>query len=154
MFRDGHGVKARNPHAPASLLLVPTALLQQAGELRPRFRRRVLPAKLALAIPPAAGRNHAGKTVVDSSGINRNSRTEAVPDDADLLGIYLVTASEEGQRVFGVGHLVEAAHLAALAFAFAATAEIKPQRRVAHALEHCCLDLGMGFVLRSDEAVE
>src|SRR3954463_1494323 len=125
MFRDGHGVKARNPHAPASLLLVPTALLQQTGELRPRFRRRVLPAKLALAIAPAAGRNHAGKTIVDTSGINGNSRAEAVPDDADPLGIDLFTGGQKGQRVFGVGHLVEAAHLPALALAFTAAAEIK-----------------------------
>src|SRR4051812_38841671 len=133
MFRDWDGVKARNPHAFAGLLLVLAALFQQAGKLRPRFRRRVLPTKLAFAITPTAGRNHAGKTIVDSSGINGNSRAEAVPDDADLLGIDLFTASEKRQRVLGVGHLVETAHLPALAFAFAAAAEIKAQSRVTHA---------------------
>ena len=64
-----------------------------------------------------------------------------------------VAAGQEGHRVLGVGDLVEAAHLTALAFAFTAAAEIEPQRRVTHAFEHFRLDLGVRFVLRTDETV-
>src|SRR5689334_8030448 len=101
MFRDWHGVKARNPHAFAGLLLLLAAFLQQSGKLCPCFRRRVLPAKLALTIAPAARRNHAGKTIVDTSGINGNSGAEAVPDDAYLPWIDLFTAGQKSHSVFG-----------------------------------------------------
>ena len=75
-------------------------------------------------------------------------------EEVDLLGIDLLAGLQEGQRVLGVRHLVEAAHLGALALALAAAAEVEAQRHIAHGLQHACLDLGVGFVLRADETVQ
>jgi hypothetical protein len=54
---------------------------------------------------------------VHARGIDRYRRAEAVADDGDALRVHLLACAEEGERVLRVRHLVEAAHLAALALA-------------------------------------
>ena len=114
----------------------------------------MLAAEFALAVAPAAGRDHTGEALVDPGGVDRDRRTEAVADHADARGIDLLARGNEGQRILGIGDLVEAAHLPALALALAAAAQIDAESAVAELLQHARLQFGMRLVLGADEAVQ
>ena len=75
-------------------------------------------------------------------------------DDADPVRVHFFAPGDEGQGVLGVGHLVEAANLAARAFAFAATAKIDAEDAIAHFVEHAGDQFDMGSVLGADKAVQ
>ena len=66
-----------------------------------------------------------------SGCVNRDGGSKTVTDDANTLGVDFWTRRNEGQGVLGVGNLIKAANLAALALAFATTAHVKAKGRIA-----------------------
>src|SRR4051794_8869875 len=112
------------------------ALLEHAGELFPLLRRRVLAAKLALAVAPAAVRDHRRDARIDAAGIDRDRAAEARADHRDAVGIDRRILGEEIDGVGDVLDLFEADDTAEIALALAAAAMIEAQRHITVFAEH------------------
>jgi hypothetical protein len=65
------------------------AFFEHIGEFCPGLRCRVLAAKLALAVAPAAAGDDRGYAPVGAAGENRYRRAEAAADERDALRVNL-----------------------------------------------------------------
>src|SRR5262249_25605361 len=130
---------------------VTPALFQHPGELGPGLWRRVLAAKLAFAVAPAARRDDGGDALVDATGIDRNRGAEARADRADAVRLDVRVLGEKRERVAGAFDLVEADQPPLRALARAAARHIEAQRGVAELLEHRA---GLEHVVRVHVAAE
>ena len=89
-----HNIEARHYQRSSRALSIPAPLFEHARESPPGFRSRVLAAKFALAVSPAAGRNHSG-----------NARIRAALPTIELLldsGAALILCSVEAARDLGI----------------------------------------------------
>src|SRR5215475_12828331 len=107
------------------------ALLQHPGEARPLVLALVLSAEFALAVAPAAVRDHCGDAFVDTAGIDRDRAAEARSHQRNAIRIDRRMLRQEGERVSGVLDLLETDHAPELALAVAAAAHAETQRDVA-----------------------
>src|SRR5262249_35719831 len=98
--------------------------------------RLVLPAELALAVAPAAVRDHGGDALVDPPGIDADRAAEARADERDARAVDGRMLSEIRQRTAGILDLLQADHASVLARAVAAAAHVEAQRHVAELVEH------------------
>ena len=85
----------------------------------------MLAAELALAVAPAAVRDHCGDALVDAARVDRYRAAEARADDADARGLDRRMPGEKRQGVAGILDLLEADDAPVLALALAAAAHIE-----------------------------
>src|SRR5690349_19969132 len=107
------------------------AFFQHFAEALPGFRRRMLPAKFALAVAPATGGDDRGDPLVRASGVDRDGGPEAAADETDAPRGHLWTARHVSQGVRCVFDLIEAEDAGVLAAALAAASKIDAHDDVA-----------------------
>ncbi len=151
--RDGNDVVARHAHRFSGALAAPS-LLHHGGELLPGPGRSVLPAEFLRAVAPAPRGDAGGDSPVDPRSVYGDRRAETLPDHADTLGVDIRALDEERQRVPSVPDLLLANDPPALAFAFAAAAEVEAQRSVAQPGEHLGDGRAAAAVLIAAESVQ
>src|SRR5580698_4536220 len=103
------------------------ALFEHLGKLRPTLRRRMLAAEFALAMAPAAVRDHGGDARIGAAGIDADRAAKARADHTDAIGVDGGMLGQEIERIAGVLHLFEADDAPELAFALAAAAHVEAQ---------------------------
>src|SRR5580700_8281683 len=103
------------------------ALFEHLGELRPTFRRRMLAAEFALAMTPAAVRDHGGNARIGAAGIDADRAAEARADHADAIRVDGRMLGQKIERIAGVLDLFEADDPTELPFALAAAAHVETE---------------------------
>src|SRR5579884_2626692 len=108
MIGNRDDVVARHHQRLAGTIAVFAAFLEHLGELGPRLRGRMLAAKFALAMSPAAVGNDGGDARVGAAGIDADRTAEARADYADAVRIDRRMLGQKFQRIAGILDLFEA----------------------------------------------
>src|SRR6202034_2225941 len=98
--------------------------------------RRMLAAEFALAMAPAAVRDHGGDARIGAAGIDADRAAETRADHADAVGIDSGMLGQEIERIAGVLDLFEADDSSELAFALTAAAHVEAERDEAEFAQH------------------
>src|SRR5438270_8814538 len=127
MRRDRHDLVAWHHQRVAGTGAVLAAFFQHLGEARPRLWALVLPAKLALAVAPAAVGDDRGDALVDATGVDCDRPAEARADEADALRIDRGMLRQERQRAVRILDLFKTDDAAEFALDVGAAAHVEAQ---------------------------